>query len=164
MRDAVMPAWREKGARVVFYGTSLTCSGGWAEVIGAEMQALNPGLQWFNTAEGGRESRWGREHFGDRVIAHRPSLVFIEFAINDAVARFSLPPEESSANLETMLDLLQAVQPTAVPVLQLMNPAIDRPAGHDGHRPALPEYEARWREVARRRQLTLVDHSPAWAA
>lgn len=163
MHGTVISAWRQAGACVVFYGTSLTRSGGWADVIGAEMQALNPELQFINTAEGGRESRWGREHFGERVIAHRPSLVFIEFAINDAVARFALPPEESAANLAAMLDMLRAAHPAAVPVLQIMNPVIDRPVGHDGHRPALADYEALWREVARGRQLTLVDHGPAWA-
>lgn len=134
------------------------------EELAAEIRALNPGFTYVNAAEGGRDSRWGKTHFADRVIAEEPDLVFLEFAINDAVARFALPVEEARANLEAMLDALQAALPRCAPVLQVMNPAIDRPAGHEGHRPQLAAHEAMWRTVARDRRILLIDHAPAWAA
>lgn len=157
-------ALRFPGARSVFYGTSLTQNGGWVDALAAEIRALNPGFTWVNAAEGGRESRWGRTHFTERVIAEKPDVVFLEFAINDAVARFALPVDEARANLEAMLDALRAARPQCVPVLQVMNPVTGRPAGHDGHRPHLAQHEAMWRTVARERHLSLIDHAPAWAA
>ncbi len=151
-------------ARVVFYGTSLTKDGGWVDVLAAEIREANPGFTWVNAAESGRESRWGRTHFAERVIAEKPDVVFLEFAINDAVARFALSMEEARANLEAMLDALRDALPRCVPVLQVMNPVIGRPAGHDGHRPHLAQHAAMWRTVARERRLSLIDHAPAWAS
>ena len=155
---------RSPDVRAVFYGTSLTKDGGWVDVLAADIRETNPTFTWVNAAEGGRESRWGRMHFAERVIAEKPDVVFLEFAINDAVARFALPVDEARANLEAMLDALRAARPQSVPVLQVMNPVIGRPAGHDGHRPHLKQHEAMWRMVARERGLPLVDHAPAWAS
>ncbi len=150
-------------ACVVFYGTSLTRAGGWVEIIGAELRARYPALRIVNAAESGQHSRWGREHFAERVLTQRATAVFLEFAINDAVARFALSLAEARANLAAMLDALAAQHPRCVAVLQIMNPVIDRPQGHDGHRPHLAAYEQTWRDVARERGLMLVDHAPAWA-
>lgn len=150
-------------ACAVFYGTSLTRAGGWVEIIGAELVARYAALRIVNAAESGQHSRWGREHFAGRVLVHRPTAVFLEFAINDAVARFALSVADTRANLEAMLDALSSARPRSVAVLQIMNPVIDRPPGHDGHRPHLAAREQAWRDVARERGLLLVDHAPAWA-
>lgn len=163
MNTDLHEAFASPEACVVFYGTSLTRAGGWAEIIGAELRARYPALRIVNAAESGQHSRWGREHFAERVLAQSPSAVFLEFAINDAVARFALSVAEARANLEAMLDALAAQHPRCVAVLQIMNPVIDRPPGHDGHRPHLAIYEQPWRDVARERGLLLVDHAPAWA-
>ncbi|HEY0969275.1 MAG TPA: SGNH/GDSL hydrolase family protein [Opitutaceae bacterium] len=164
MNPRLHEAFAAADACAVFYGTSLTRSGGWVEIVGSELRARYPALCIVNAAEGGRHSGWGREHFAGRVLAHRPTVVFIEFAINDAVARFGLSVADARAHLEAMLDALVAQSPRTVAVLQIMNPAIDRPAGHDGHRPHLAAHEQMWREVAHARGLPLVDHAPAWAA
>ncbi len=156
-------AFAAPDACAVFYGTSLTRAGGWVEIIGTELRAHHPALRIVNAAESGQHSAWGRENFAMRVLALRPTVVFLEFAINDAVARFALSVVEARANLEAMLDALAAQRPQAVAVLQIMNPVIDRPPGHDGHRPHLAIYEQMWRDVARERGLLLVDHAPAWA-
>jgi acyl-CoA thioesterase-1 len=152
------------GAQVVFYGTSLTKSGGWAEVVARELATAFPGIKAVNSACNGQHSRWGLENLEPLVLALAPDVLFIEFAINDAVARFALSPIESRANLETMLDRLAARRPDCAVVLQVMNPVVGRPAGHDGHRPELPVYEQIYRDVARGRGLMLADHAPAWAA
>jgi lysophospholipase L1-like esterase len=163
MSAPVSAAPRRPGARVVFYGTSLTHRGGWAETLAYELATQYPSLTAVNAAESGQHSRWGLGNFPSRVLPHKPDLVFMEFAINDAVARFALTPEESRQNLEAMLDLLHAQLPDCAVILQVMNPVLGRPPGHDGHRPNLPGYEQIYREVARERQLLLVDHAPAWA-
>jgi acyl-CoA thioesterase-1 len=163
MSDHLHAALAAPDACAVFYGTSLTRAGGWVEVIGAELRTRYPALRIVNAAESGRNSRWGRENFATRVLAVQPTAVFFEFAINDAVARFALSVVEARANLEAMLDALAAQRSQAVAVLQIMNPVIDRPPGHDGHRPQLAICEQMWRDVARERGLLLVDHAPAWA-
>lgn len=159
---AVFEALARPNARVIFYGTSLTRSGGWVELLAAELRRRRPALEIFNRAQDGRHSRWGVENFSADVCAHAPDVLFLEFAVNDAVARFELSPEESRRNLEVMLDQLAARQPTCAVVLQVMNPVIDRPLGHDGHRPQLVVYEQVARDVAIRRGHLLVDHAPAW--
>ncbi len=161
---SVIEALARPNARVIFYGTSLTKSGGWVELLSTELQQRNPTLGSFNHAHDGQHSRWGAENFSERVLAHAPDVLFLEFAINDAVARFDLSPRESRRNLDAMLDQLAAQQPHCAVVIQIMNPVIDRPLGHDGHRPQLPVYEQVARDVAAHRKLLLVDHSPAWRA
>ena len=99
-----------------------------------------------------------------RVLARRPDVLFIEFAVNDSVTRKAIGPAQARRNLEAMLDRLVERWPECVVVLQIMNPVIGRPAGHPGHRPELPAYEQIYRDVARDRGVLLVDHAPAWAA
>jgi lysophospholipase L1-like esterase len=90
--------------------------------------------------------------------------VFIEFAVNDSVARFNLPLDEARAKLTTMVDRIRAALPDCVIALQVMNPVIGRPEGHAGHRPHLDAYYQMYRDVAAGRKLVLIDHAPAWRA
>jgi acyl-CoA thioesterase-1 len=164
MNVVLAQALARRECRIVFHGTSLTKSGGWAETLTKELGARYPEVKTVNTACDGQNSRWGLEQFEARVLSEAPDIVFIEFAINDAVARFNLGPEESRANLETMLDCLAVRNPECAVVLQVMNPVIDRSRGHDGFRPHLACYEQIYREVAKSRRVILVDHAPAWSA
>lgn len=164
MSNSLVQALALPGAQVVFYGTSLTESGGWAEIISHELAVYYPGIKAANTAASGQHSRWGLAHFESRVLGLAPDVLFVEFAINDAVARFAITPAEARANLEAMLDRLRIRRPDCGVVLQVMNPVVGRPSGHEGHRPDLTGYEQIYREVARERGLVLVDHAPVWAA
>ena len=164
MSARLVEALARPKTRVVFYGTSLTKSGGWVEVIADELGRRYPGITCINAACDGQNSRWGLEQFESRVLAQSPDVLFIEFAMNDAVARFAISLSDAQANLEAMLDRLAARRPQCVVVLQVMNPVIDRPHGHDGYRPELYSYEQIYRSVAKARRLTLIDHAPAWAA
>jgi lysophospholipase L1-like esterase len=164
MNAPLFHALARPASQVVFYGTSLTASGGWVEILAAELASRSPGIKVTNAACDGQNSRWGLEQFDDRVLARAPDVFVVEFAINDAVARFNISPAVARGNLEAMLDRLAAQRPDCVAVLQVMNPVIDRPPGHDGHRPNLPAYEQIYRETAKARGLVLVDHAPAWAA
>lgn len=150
-------------AKILFYGTSLTKSGGWAETIAHELAVHHPRLTAINAACNGQHSRWGRDNFDTLVVAREPDLLFLEFAINDAVARFAIPTTEAQANLADMIDRITAQRPDCVIILQVMNPVVGRPPGHDGHRPRLPDYEQIYRDTARARNILCVDHAPAWA-
>lgn len=149
--------------RLGFYGTSLTAAGAWVPQLATALEARFPGLlATFNGAESGMHSRWGVENLDARVLAHRPDALFIEFAVNDACARFGISVAEARANLKNMIDRVLAQNPACDVILQVMNPVIDRPAGHDGHRPELAAYQDNYRQVARERGFLCIDHMPAW--
>ena len=151
--------------RVVFFGTSLTREGAWVPQLTGALEAQFPRLvTTFNGAESGMHSRWGVENLDTRVLAHKPDVVFIEFSVNDACARFEISVAEANANLESMIDRIRAANPACEVILQIMNPVLDRPAGHSGHRPHLVDYQDGYRQVGRARGLLVIDHMPAWSA
>lgn len=149
--------------RIGFYGTSLTAAGAWVPQLTAALTERFPGLvTTFSGAESGMHSRWGVENLDTRVLVNEPDVVFMEFSVNDACARFGITIGEARANLENMIDRIRARNPACDVILQVMNPVLDRPAGHDGHRPRLADYQEIHRQVARERGLLCIDHMPAW--
>ncbi len=151
--------------RIGFYGTSLTAGGAWVPQLTEALDARFPGLvTTFNGAGSGMHSRWGVENLDTKVLAHEPDVVFLEFSVNDACARFGITVAEARANLETMIDRIQTENPACDVILQVMNPVLDRPAGHDGHRPELAAYQDNYRQVGATRGLLVIDHMPAWTA
>ena len=149
--------------KIVFYGTSLTQGGAWVSQVSQALEKAFPGLVSFsNGAKSGEHSRWGVKNLDTNVLAQKPDVVFIEFAVNDAVGRFEISPEESRRNIEEMIDRIKAANPDTDIILQVMNPVIDRPPGHAGHRPRLEEYQEIYRQVGRERGLLVIDHMPAW--
>lgn len=149
--------------KIVFYGTSLTQGGAWVSQVSQALEKAFPGLVSFsNGAKSGEHSRWGVKNLETNVLAQNPDVVFIEFSVNDAVGRFEISQEESRRNLESMIDRIKQANPNADIILQVMNPVIDRPPGHAGHRPQLAEYQEIYRQVGRERGLLVIDHMPAW--
>jgi len=159
---ALLSALARPGAQVVFYGTSLTRSGRWPEVLAKELGSAYPGCGVTNAAENGVASDWGLANLEERVLKRRPDVLFVEFSVNDAASNKAITPAQARSNLEAMLDQLAARWPECVVVLQIMNPVIGRPAGHAGHRPDLPAHEQVYRDVARDRAILMVDHTPGW--
>lgn len=151
--------------QIVFYGTSLTASEDWTAPLLEKLEAEFPGqIRSINTAVGGKESVWGLENFSENVLAHRPDVLFLEFCVNDAVDRFHISVETARANLESMIAQVRTAFPDCEIILQLMNPVIDRPLGHDGARTQLLEHQQSWREAAELHGLRIIDHMPAWNA
>lgn len=152
-----------KSQTVVYYGTSLTAAGAWTRFLTEELTAKFPGLVVAHNSGGpGTHSGWGSDNVQARVIAHAPDVVFIEFSINDAVARFNMTPAKAKENLNKMIDRIRAARPGCEVILQVMNPVIDKPEGDSGWRPNLETYQNNYREVAKERGLKLIDHMPAW--
>ena len=148
---------------VVVYGTSLTSGGAWPEQMRREVEARYPGqIRLTDTAKSGEHSDWGVSHFQSRVIDEKPDVLFLEFAVNDAVQRFHIPLERSRHNLERMIDRVRAANPNVEVVLQTTNPVIDRPKGDSGYRPYLYNYFGVVREVAAARGTVLIDQETAW--
>lgn len=151
--------------KVVFYGTSLTAEGAWTKQLLAALNARFSGLVTHaNGAESGMHSGWGADNFATRVISHNPDVLFLEFSVNDACARFALSLEESRGNLERMIEQVQRHNRECEVILQVMNPILDRPLGHAGYRANLAGYQSICRDVGRERGLLVIDHMPAWAA
>lgn len=149
--------------KIVYYGTSLTAAGPWTRLLTEELTAKFPGQVTARNLGGpGMHSGWGLRSVDERVIVHKPDVVFIEFSINDAVARFKLSPAKAKENLNQMIDRIRAALPECEIILQIMNPVIDKPEGDSGWRPNLTVYQDNYREVAAERGLLLVDHMPAW--
>jgi acyl-CoA thioesterase I len=149
---------------VVYYGTSLTAAGAWTRLLTNRLKETFPDqIVAHNSGGPGCHSGWGVDNLQQRVIALKPHVVFIEFSINDAVARFNLSPERAKANLEKMIDRVQTALPGCEVILQIMNPVIDKPEGDSGWRPTLAECQQNYRDVAAERGLLLIDHMPAWS-
>lgn len=152
----------ERPFTVVTYGTSLTADGAWVGAVSAELAAQYGEVGMFvNSAESARSSVWAVENFDARVLAHDPSLVFLEFAVNDAYTPFMIDLAASRANLEWMLDQLELNVPDAAVVLIVSNYVIGDGAAA---RPELAAYYEGWRVVAAERGLTVVDEEVAWEA
>lgn len=154
----------DKPQTVVYYGTSLTAGGAWTRLLTEDLKAKFPGLVVAHNSGGpGTHSGWGVDNVNARVIAHAPDVVFIEFSINDAVARFNMSQAKAKENLNKMIDRIQTARPECEVILQVMNPVIDRPEGDSGWRPELPAYQENYRQVAKERGLKVIDHMPAWS-
>ena len=148
---------------VVIYGTSLSKGGAWVPQLQATFDARFPGLVTLtNSARGGQHSGWGATHVDSAVVALKPDVVFIEFAINDAVTRFDLSLDTIRRNVDTLLDRIAAGLPSSEVILQIMNPAFGKAEGESAHRRNQDAYQQIYRDAAKRRGLLLVDHSVAW--
>ena len=148
---------------VVIYGTSLSKSGAWVPQLQTTLDGRFPGLvKLTNSARGGQHSGWGATHVDSAVVALKPDVVFIEFAINDAVTRFDLSLDTVRRNVDTILDRIATALPGCEVILQIMNPAFGKTEGESAHRRNQDAYQQIYRDAAQRRSLLLVDHSLAW--
>ncbi len=151
-----------RAQHIVIYGTSLSKGGAWVPQLQQTLDARFPGLvKLTNSARGGQHSGWGAAHVDSAVVALKPDVVFIEFAINDAVTRFDLSLDTIRRNVDTILDRI-ATLPTCEVILQIMNPAFGKAEGDSAHRRQQDAYQQIYRDAASRRGLLLVDHAAAW--
>lgn len=173
-RPAGVPATRSRfvqklaaglSQRMLVYGTSLTANGAWPAQVLAGLNTTWPGLTTLiNRGGSGETSVWGVANLDSQVIAAAPDVVFIEFSVNDAVARFGISLAQARANLDTILNGIRTALPNCEIILQVTNPVIGRPQGDDGWRPNLEHYQQIYRDAAERDNLLLIDHHPAWQA
>jgi lysophospholipase L1-like esterase len=149
---------------VVAYGTSLTEGGAWVPMLREWFDVHYKGqVRVVNGARSGMNSDWGLANVQKQVVERKPDLVFVEFAINDAVQRFNIPVERARANLDGILAAIRAGNPQVEIVLMTMNAAVDAPGKTAGSiRPKLADYYANYTACAAEQKLTLVDNYPAW--
>jgi lysophospholipase L1-like esterase len=151
---------------VVTYGTSLTANGPWVRQVAAVLEKRYPGLiTVINSGGSGQWSQWGVKNLDQRVLQKKPNTVFIEFiefSINDSVARFKGSVEIARTNLETMIDRILKSNPTCEIILMTMTPGNKYPKEHRSHRKDIEPHYEMYRSVAKQQEHLLIDHYPNW--
>jgi lysophospholipase L1-like esterase len=154
-----------KPQTVVLYGTSLTAQGAWAGALKEWFQTAYPKqVTVLNTAGPGQCSDWGLQNLGEKVLKHKPDLVFIEFSYNDAHEKFKMSLPKGKENLDAMVKAIHAQNPDTTIVLQIMNIGWDAPNGNRSLsvRPQLLAFNENYRVYAKEQELPLLDHFIAW--
>lgn len=150
---------------VVAYGTSLTAEGPWVKQVSQVLQKQFPGqLSVINSGGSGKWSDWGVANLDTRVISKHPDTVFIEFSMNDCVARFQGSVEIAQKNLVTMIDAILKSNPQCEIILMTMTLGNAYPEGHTSYRKDIEKHYDMYRAVAKARGLLLIDHYPNWKA
>ena len=99
-----------KAVRVAYFGGSITAQQGWRPKTLKWLQGQYPQAQVTetNAAIGGTGSGLGVYRYGHDVLAHKPDLVFVEFAVNDGGAR----PEDIYRGMEGIVRQTWTADPT----------------------------------------------------
>ena len=150
-----------KSQHLVVYGTSLCTKqySAWVDQVQALIEAGFPKLCTVtNSAQAGAASNWGLDNIDQRVIAHKPDTVLIEFGINDAYTPYKISVADAQKNLETMIKKVQVALPNCEIILMTMN----QPAHGVEPRPAFDDYCAMYRKVAKEQKLKLIDIVLVW--
>jgi lysophospholipase L1-like esterase len=154
---------KKRAQRIVMYGTSLTAAGSWVKQLDAILQDRYPGLVTVvNSGGSGKWSDWGVANVEERVIKNKPDTVFIEFCINDSVARFKGSVKKSRANLNTMVNRILKSNSDCEIILMTMTPGNKYPEGHFSYRKDIADYYEMYRLVAKERGFMLIDLYPEW--
>lgn len=150
----------DKAMKIVTLGTSLSARGGWQEPLGRSLAAcLNNDVTVVNLAKSGMTSQWGLAQI-DKVIAERPTVVLVEFAVNDADVTEFMSLGRSAANMAEIISRLRESETKPAVYVMAMNPV----SGLRGMiRPFLGQYEEMHASVASKLGAGFIDHRPAWA-
>lgn len=157
-----MPAGpRPAALRLTVVGTSLTANYDWPDrVVDALASCLGYRPQISRIAQAGANSRWGVDQI-QAVIATKPDIVLIEFAINDADLRDGVWLRQSATNHRVIIVALQAALPDTRIVLLTMSPA----QGLRGWmRPRLGAFYSQYQTLAQDMNTGLIDLFPRWRA
>jgi len=94
---------------VAYFGGSITAAEGWRPQTTAWLRQRYPKAQFteVNAAIGGTGSDLGVFRLAHDVLAHRPDLVFVEFAVNDGGA----PPEQIYRCMEGIVRQIRRADP-----------------------------------------------------
>jgi acyl-CoA thioesterase-1 len=159
---AAVPAVAQPGKtmKIVTLGTSLSARGGWQEPLRRSLGAcLDGDVTIVNLAKSGMTSEWGLTQI-DKVVAERPDIVLIEFAVNDADVTEFMSLSRSGANMTEIVSRLRESKTRPAVYVMAMSPV----SGLRGMiRPFLWQYEELHAAVARKLGAGFIDHRPAWA-
>jgi lysophospholipase L1-like esterase len=144
--------------KIATFGTSLTAGGLWQSDLKEKLETcLDRDVEILNLGKGAEASTWGMRNVGS-VVTAEPSVVLIEFAINDAYLPYQISLSESRANTEYIInELARKISRDSIFLVTT------NPASKDA-RPNLAKYYAQYHEVARRLHVRLIDLYSKWSA
>ena len=147
--------------KIVVYGTSLSATkDGWVTMLEDKLNARYPGkAEVINSAQAAMWSTWGVENLRERVLEHKPDMVIIEFAMNDAYLPYSTSIETARLNLEYMVFRIRELYKDCSIVIQVMNMPI---AEHKVQRPYIERYYNLYRKESKKLHTKLIDHYEYW--
>lgn len=146
--------------RIVAYGTSLTKDCAWVGQLQTILAKCFGNLAIVvNSGKGASNSNWGLKNLEERVLQEKPDCVFIEFAMNDAYLPYRISQKTCAQNLDRMIDRILEMNPNCEIILMTMNPPVGK---HLDERPEIEQYYQIYRDIAKRRDLLLIDHYPNW--
>ena len=161
-----------KAQAIVLYGTSLSYH--LSPPLRSALQAhFGEQATIVNSGMAGCASRTGISQIEQKVLAHKPDLVLMEFAINDAhdyhhepeARDAGISPQESRENLLTLVSLIQDALPATEILLWTTNPTRDVQGSLMRGRSARPRLETYYqgvREVASARGLRVIEAERFW--
>jgi lysophospholipase L1-like esterase len=152
----------QPGARVVFFGDSITYLGGFAggyvSLIGQQLAARNPIATVIDAGVSGNTVPDLQARLDRDVLAQKPTLVVIYIGVND-VRSNAVPGGETPAQYVAGLrEIIGKVQATGADVL-LCTPSVigERNDGLNGLDPTLDQFAGLSRQVAAQTRVSLVD-------
>jgi acyl-CoA thioesterase-1 len=149
------------GLKIAAIGTSLTAQGGWQAQLQKDMtECLGVPVTVTNHARSGETSRWGIENI-DVILAERPDIVLIEFAVNDAALNRFISLSQSVENMRAIVQAVRTENSRAIIIIQAMNPLW---GFRRWIRPFLDRYIEAHATLAQELGVDFVDHRPLWAA
>lgn len=152
----------ERALRIVALGTSLSARPQiWPDVLEQTLRACREEqVEVLRIAGPGQNVEWGRAQV-PAVIAARPDLVLVEFAINDASLQRGMTLAQAGRQHRALIAELQQGLPEAQIVLLTMNPAY----GARGLiRPWLAHHYAAYAALAAETATGFVDLHARWQA
>ena len=151
-----------KKQQLLTYGTSLTEGGPWVGQL-RELLTKKYGdkITVTNSGKSAMWSKWGLDNLDERVLKKNPDTVLMEWAINDAFLQYKTPVEQARKYLESMIDRILKQNPQCEIILMTMDPPVRE---HLERRPEIEKYYQMYRDVAKARNLRLIDHEPNWKA
>lgn|GEM_PF-3178400 len=145
---------------IACFGTSLTTgrlSGGWVQKLQNKLNGVSRRrVICYDVGQGSQTSSWGVANI-DRPRNHRPDVCLIEFSINDSVAANGISIAQATANLQSIVNALRAVNPNVLIYLMTMNGCPDLTL-----RPNLENYYENDRVFAAANGCGLIDIRPVW--
>jgi lysophospholipase L1-like esterase len=112
-------------------------------------------VRFYDLGEAARASNWGLTNIS-QVVATRPQVAVIEFAINDAYTSFNISLAQSRTNTEGMINAIRSGSPGTRIFIMTMNPVLT------SDRPNLADYYAQYRQISVDNGVGLVDNYPDW--
>jgi len=146
---------------IVVYGASVAATTSTRIWVDGLFDALNDSykgnLTCYNVSKSGENSFWATENFKDSVLSKKPDILIFGFCENDCVERFNYWPWYSGRCAEYMIDKLKVQNPDAIVMMYIMS---EFPIGEAAiTRPEITEFNNSYRDVAKRREVILVDFS-----